>query len=274
MVKHGGIALRKLSRRQFGRLLLGGTAASLLSNCTPGREAGPQSQATVSRPSPPTPTPDLGSPMPSPTPVPAMLSSKNVGKFYVRYHRKFEAPDPARWTLAVDGLVRHPQRLSLSNVLALPSISQVSRMKCVECWSAAAKWEGFHLSTLMELADPDPRAAWVHFRCADGYYESMRIEALLQERVVFVHHMNDEILPDIYGAPLRLMVPFRYGYKSAKAITSIDFVEDEVYGYWSTVGYSTHGNIGPGRDNPLDLPGVRQIEGGEEIFYPEGIESQ
>ena len=270
--------MRRLSRRQFGRLLLGGAAASLLSNCTPrGRpEQGSRSQVTAPRPGSPTATPDLGAATPTALPTPARptLSSKNVGKFYVRYHRKFEAPDPERWTLSVDGLVRNPQRLSLSNVLALPAISQVSRMKCVECWSAAAKWEGFHLSTLMELAEPDPRAAWVLFQCADGYYESMRIDALLQERVVFVHHMNDQILPGIYGAPLRLMVPFRYGYKSAKAITSIEFVEDDVGGYWSSVGYSTHGNIQPGRDNPLDLPGVRQIEGGGEIFYPEGIESQ
>jgi DMSO/TMAO reductase YedYZ molybdopterin-dependent catalytic subunit len=126
----------------------------------------------------------------------------------------------------------------------------------------------------MELTRPDPKAEWVHFSCADGYFESMRVDALLEDRVLFVHHMNGEILPDMYGAPLRLMVPFRYGYKSAKAITSIEFVEEEVSGYWATVGYSTHGNIQPGRDNPLDLPGVRQIEGGAEIFYPEGIESQ
>jgi DMSO/TMAO reductase YedYZ molybdopterin-dependent catalytic subunit len=203
-----------------------------------------------------------------------MLSSRNVGKFYVRYHRDFRAPDPDRWTLSVDGLVRYPQRLSLSNVMALPRIFQVSRMKCVECWSAAAKWEGFHLSTLIEVAKPDPKATWVHFGCADGYFESMSVEALLQERVVFVHHMNDEILPDIYGAPLRLMVPFRYGYKSAKAIVSIEFGEEEAPGFWGRVGYTTHGVIQPGRDNPLDLPGLRQIEGGGEIFYPEGIESQ
>jgi DMSO/TMAO reductase YedYZ molybdopterin-dependent catalytic subunit len=268
-----------LSRREFARLLLGGATASLLGNCAPERGPGlnvrQQSEGAVPRPVLPTATTELTVvPTPVSAPTRPTLSSKNVGKFYVRYFRDFKAPDPDRWTLAVDGLVRKPQRLSLSNVLALPAISQASRMKCVECWSAAAKWEGFHLSTLMELAEPDPKAAWVHFRCADGYYESMRIEALLQERVLFVHHMNDEILPDIYGAPLRLMVPFRYGYKSAKAIESIEFAEDELYGYWSTVGYTTHGEIRPGRDNPLDLPGVRQIEGGVEIFYPEGIESQ
>ena len=271
--------MRSFSRRQFARLLFGGAVASLISTCTPERGTGPTagqgSRATVPQPVPPTATSD---PTAVPTPVAAptqpTLSSKNVGKFYVRYHRDFKAPNPDRWTLAVDGLVRNPQRMSLSNVLALPAISQVSRMKCVECWSAAAKWEGFHISTLMELADPDPKADWVHFLCADGYYESMRVEALLQDRVLFVHHMDDEILPDIYGAPLRLMVPFRYGYKSAKAIESIEFAEDELYGYWSTVGYTTHGEIRPGRDNPLDLPGVRQIEGGAEIFYPEGIESR
>jgi sulfoxide reductase catalytic subunit YedY len=261
--------MRRISRRQFGKLLLGGTAASLVVGCEPSSE----SPSLATRPSPPTATLAL-TPAPTPVPTRPTLGSKNVGKFYVRYHRPFEAPDPNRWTLSVDGLVRNPQKLSHSNVLALPRISQVSRMKCVECWSAAARWEGFHLRTLMELANPHPEARWVHFGCGDGYYESMSIEDLLQERVLFVHHMNDDILPDIYGAPLRLMVPFRYGYKSAKVITSITFAKDEAYGYWSTVGYTTHGNIKPGRDNPLDLPGVRQIPGGAEIFYPEGIESQ
>ena len=183
------------------------------------------------------------------------------------------SPTQTDAALSVTGLVRNPQQLSLSNVLALPRESQVSRMKCVECWSAAAKWEGFHLRSILEIADPKPEVKWVHFQCADGYYESTSLEALLPERVLLVHHMNDNILPDIYGAPLRLMVPFLYGYKSAKAIVSMEFAAEELPGYWPTVGpYTTHGNIRRGQDHPLDLEGTRQIAGGSEIFYPDGIE--
>jgi DMSO/TMAO reductase YedYZ molybdopterin-dependent catalytic subunit len=148
-------------------------------------------------------------------------------------------------------------------------------MKCVECWSAAAKWEGLHLRSLLDLANPLPAATWVHFHCADGYYESLHLDELLQDRVLLAHHMNDQILPDIYGAPLRLMVPSRYGYKSAKAIVRIEFAKAELRGYWSTVGpYSTEGIIESGSDRPLDLEGRRRIEGGGEIFYPDGIESR
>jgi sulfoxide reductase catalytic subunit YedY len=175
----------------------------------------------------------------------------------------------------VEGLVKKPQALALPDVQSLPLVSQVSRMKCVECWSAAAKWEGFHLRSLMEIVDPLPEAQWLHFYCADDYYESLSLEELLRERVLFVHRMNDQILPDVYGAPLRLMVPFKYGYKSPKAIVRLVFAEEELRGYWPMVGpYTTTGEIQPGRDYPLDLEETRQITGGGEVIYPDGIESK
>jgi sulfoxide reductase catalytic subunit YedY len=267
--------MNKLSRRRFTRLAVGGTLLSLVNACGVGKQLQPGGTRSA---------PDLGTlPSPSPSPVQAVsptsarpiLRNDNVPGFFVRYYKPFEAVDPDRWTLTVDGLVQNPLSLSLSDVLELPRVSQVSRMKCVECWSAAARWEGFHLSSLLEIANPYPDAKWVHFGCADGYYESMSIEGLLEERVIFVHHMNDAILPDIYGAPLRLMVPFLYGYKSAKAIVRLEFAKEELPGYWPTVGpYTEQGTIRPGSDHPLDLEGSRQIAGGGEIVYPDGIESQ
>jgi sulfoxide reductase catalytic subunit YedY len=255
--------MKGLNRRQFVRWTLGGLALSTLEAC---------STAT------PLPTP---SPLPASTqahtPLPSLplLQNDNVPGFYVRYFRPFEAVNPETWSLSVEGLVRAPQTLSLTNVLALPRRAQTSRMKCVECWSAAARWEGFHLSSLIEMVDPLPTAKWVHFRCADGYYESLSIRALLEDRVLFVHHMNDALLPDLYGAPLRLIVPDRYGYKGAKVIVSLEFAEEELVGYWSAVGpYSQEGYIQRGRDHPLDLPGGSYPIEGREIFYPDGIESQ
>ncbi len=204
-----------------------------------------------------------------------LLRNENVPGFYVRYYRPLEPINRDRWTLSVGGLVRHEQQMSLGDVLALPARTQASRMKCVECWSAVAEWQGFHLSSLMELAGAQESATWVHFHCADGYYESMPIRQLLEQRVLFVHHMNGAILPDAYGAPLRLTVPFLYGYKSAKSITGIEFATEELRGTWPTLGpYTTHGTIRAGRDHPLDLGGTRQIEGGGEIFYSDGLESR
>jgi len=276
-----------VTRRQFTRLVLGGIALSVLSGCAP--EETVQATLTPTPTSAPTPSPK-GTPSPTPsatsvvspgitpTPVPSptalLLGNENRPGFFIRYYKPFEGVDPARWTLSVEGLVKKPQDLTLPDVQSLPLVSQVSRMKCVECWSAVAKWEGFHLRSLMEVVDPLPEAKWLHFYCADDYYESLTLEELLMERVLFVHRMNDQILPDVYGAPLRLMVPFKYGYKNPKASVRLVFAEEELRGYWPTVGpYSAKGDIQPGQDYPLDLGESRQIAGGE-VKYPDGIESR
>jgi sulfoxide reductase catalytic subunit YedY len=280
-----------MTRRRFTRLVLGGIALSVLGGCAPEEtvRATPTSTPT-SMPSPtketPSPTPSVTkvappvvTPTPTPTPTssptPVLLRNENRPGFFIRYYKPFEPVDPDRWTLSVEGLVKSPQALTLPDVQSLPLVSQVSRMKCVECWSAVAKWEGFHLRSLMEIVDLLPEAKWLHFYCADDYYESLSLEELLMERVLFVHRMNDQILPDVYGAPLRLMVPFKYGYKSPKAIVRLVFAEEELRGYWPMVGpYTTRGEIQPGRDYPLDLEETRQITGGGEVIYPDGIESK
>jgi sulfoxide reductase catalytic subunit YedY len=273
-----------MTRRQFTRLVLGGIALSAFSGCAP-EETGQATAAPTPKPSSQeTPSPifsatKVASPgvtptPPTPSPTRPLLRNENRPGFFIRYYKPFEAVDPARWTLSVEGLVKSPQVLTLSDVQSLPLVSQVSRIKCVECWSAVAKWEGFHLRSLMEVVDPLPEAKWLHFYCADDYYESLPLEELLRERVLFVHRMNDQVVPDVYGAPLRLMVPFKYGYKSPKAIVRLVFAEEELRGYWPTVGpYSPKGDIQPGQDYPLDLGESRQITGGE-VFYPDGIESR
>jgi sulfoxide reductase catalytic subunit YedY len=284
-----------MTRRRFTRLVLGGVALSVLSGCVPEEEI--QATAILSPKDTPGPTlrpldrlgttqaqdtapsvPSVASPDITPTPAPSptlrLLRNENRPGFFIRYYKPFEPVEPDRWTLSVEGLVKKPQELTLPDVQSLPRVSQVSRMKCVECWSAAAKWEGFHLRSLMGIVDPLPEARWLHFYCADDYYESLSLEELLMERVLFVHRMNEQTLPDVYGAPLRLMVPFKYGYKSPKAIVRLVFAKEELPGYWPTVGpYSAEGDIQPGRDYPLDLGESRQIAGGE-VIYPDGIESK
>jgi len=258
-----------MSRRQFLRWLASGGVAAVLAACAPQplpRATG-EGQGVVA-------TPTVSVAVATPRPTRPILQNENRPGFFVRYYKAFEAVDPASWTLSVTGLVRHPQNLTLSDIQSLPLIAQVSRMKCVECWSAPAKWEGFRMQALLQLADPLTDAKWVHFFCADDYFESLRLEDLLGERVLFVHRMNDQLLPDVYGAPLRLMVPFKYGYKSPKAITRLVLAKEELVGYWSQGGYySTDGDIEPGVDHPLDLGGIRRITSGE-VKYPDGVESK
>lgn len=264
----------RMSRRQFVQWTLGWLAMSALSGCAipemPGATPSAQTLGSTPVATLPETTPAL---TPTPQPARPILQNENRPGFYVRYYKQFEAVRPDDWTLTVEGLIKKTQRLRLADVQSLPRVSQVSRMKCVECWSAPARWEGFHLRSLLELVEPQPEARWLHFYCADTYYESLTLEELLEERVLFAYGMNDAPLADAYGAPLRLVVPFKYGYKGPKAITRLVFADQELRGLWPTLGsYSTDGDILPGTDHPLDLGGARKIAGGE-VKYPEGIES-
>jgi len=255
----------KPSRREFIRFLLAGATSTALTSLL----------ASCGAPEVTEEATPLATPKPAPTPTPLqILRNENPPDFYIRWYNPFPAPNLESWRLRVGGLVRNSLNLSLSDVQSLPSLSQVSRMKCVECWSARAKWEGFQMQALMELVEPLPEAKWLHFYCADDYYENLPIEELLQPRVLFVHGMNDLPLPPKHGSPLRLIFPSKYGYKGAKAIVRLEFSAQEKIGYWSEVGpYSTVGGILPGSDYPLEIGERRQIGGGE-VIYPEDEEAQ
>ncbi|MDH7486078.1 MAG: molybdopterin-dependent oxidoreductase [Anaerolineae bacterium] len=217
--------------------------------------------------------------VPPPTPTPAapraapseLLHNENRPGFYIRYVKPFPPPDVAAWRLTVVGLVAEPLTLSLDEIEArLPLlVEQNSRMKCVECWSARAEWGGFTYRALAELVHPLPEAAHVHMQCLDGYWEVLPIEELARPRALFAYRMNGERLPAPYGSPLRLIVPWLYGYKGAKAIARLEFKAEGGRGYWSTVAaYSPQGEIEPGFDYPLDLDKKpRQITGGEITDY-------
>jgi len=213
-------------------------------------------------------------PSPTPSPTPYLLRNENRPGFYIRYYKAFAPVDPDQWTLDVTGNVRSSQRLSFADLLALPRVSQTSRMVCVEGWSVAAKWEGFTPQTLVDRVRPHPDVTWVHFHCADGYYESLAFDELLMDRIIFAYGMNDALLLPEYGAPLRVIVPPKYAYKGAKAITRIIFSDQELPGYWPTVaGYSTEGMIWPGPNYALDLGSQRRILSRGEVFFEDGIES-
>jgi DMSO/TMAO reductase YedYZ molybdopterin-dependent catalytic subunit len=201
--------------------------------------------------------------------TPKLLRNRNDPHYNVRYVNPFEPVDHEIWRMEVKGLVETPGSFSLDELLAWPQMEQISRMKCVECWSFKAKWGGFQYDTLAGRARPHPEATHVRFDCADAYWEIVSIEELADPRVIFVLRMNDELLLDEYGAPLRMMFPAKYGYKSAKAVTSLTFTDEGGAGFWSTVGpYTIDGQIQAGVDFPQDLNGERkEIDGGEIVIY-------
>ena len=181
------------------------------------------------------------------------------------------APDARSWDLAIEGLAGPPLRLKLADLERLPRITQSSRLKCVQCWSGRVRWEGFRADELLKLTRPKPEAAWVRIDCADRYFDFLKMEDLLQPRTLFALGMNGEPLSPEHGAPLRLVIPFKYGYRSSKLITTLTLsdtggqgiVADAWPGY-----YSPTGDIESGVDHPFDFPGeTRKIAGGEITEY-------
>ena len=147
-------------------------------------------------------------------------------------------------------------------------ISQVSRLKCVECWSAKAQWEGFLFEELVQRVQPESNARYVYFQSADSYYESYRLDELLLPRVMMVLRMDGQPLTRDHGFPLRLIAPFKYGYKNVKYITRVEFCDNRKRNYWADNGpYSVDGTIQPGIDHPLDYHKKALAINGGEVFH-------
>jgi DMSO/TMAO reductase YedYZ molybdopterin-dependent catalytic subunit len=187
------------------------------------------------------------------------------------WYNPIAAIDKGSYQLEVGGLVEKPQRFSLGRLNAYSQVEQSSRMKCVQCWSARATWGGFRFGELLEDVKPKATATAVRFDCHDKWYEYMSLEELASPRVLMALRMAGEPLSDQHGAPLRLIDPERYGYKSCKLITKLTFVEEGKGSMACDIGpyYTPGGRIEVGYDHPLDLgSNVRKrIKGGEITDY-------
>ena len=191
--------------------------------------------------------------------------------FRLMWYNPVAPIDTTKYQLKIHGLVEKPQSLSLEQLRHLPQETQNTRMKCVQCWSSRTVWGGFRFGHLLESAKPLRTANAVRLDCADKWYEYFSVEDLLKPRVLMALDMAGKPLADRHGAPLRLIDPARYGYKSAKLITSIEFVAEGKGSMACDIGpyYSPGGEIKSGYDHPLDLgPNVRRkISGGEITEY-------
>jgi len=155
------------------------------------------------------------------------------------------------YRLEVGGLVEKPASLSLAELRALPSRTQITRHDCVEGWSAIGKWKGVRLSALLETVRPKPDARFVMFYCADPmeqdgtspYYESIDMDDAFHPQTILAYDLNDTTLPIPNGAPIRLRVERQLGYKHAKYVMRIELVQsfDRIAGgkggYWEDQGY-------------------------------------
>jgi len=152
--------------------------------------------------------------------------------------------DLRTYVLTVDGEIEKPLKLNWDGFLKLPMVASVSDFHCVEGWSVLnCKWEGVRFRQIIELVKPRETAKFVTFECADGYTTSLSLEELSCDDVLLAHGLDGKPLEEGYGFPLRLVVPSKYGYKSALWVTRITFTAKKELGYWEKRGYSDTADV-------------------------------
>ncbi len=148
------------------------------------------------------------------------------------------------WILTIDGEVTKPIKLHWNDLLKLPKVESESDFHCVEGWSVlGCRWEGVRFKSIVDLVEPKETAQFVSFECADGYTTSLSLEELSGEGVLLTYKLDGKYLEEGMGAPLRLVVPEKYAYKSAMWITRMKFTSKKEIGYWERRGYSDTADV-------------------------------
>lgn len=148
--------------------------------------------------------------------------------------------DPDRWNFEVVGLVEHELRLSWADFAALPAIDVQGDMHCVTRWSMLDNsWRGVAPRELLQRAGVKAEASFVIVHCEGDYSANLPLSALDENDVVLATHHDGERLSPEHGLPVRLVVPSRYAWKSAKWVTSIEIVDEDRPGFWETFGYNS-----------------------------------
>jgi sulfoxide reductase catalytic subunit YedY len=174
------------------------------------------------------------------------------------------------WTVELAGLVRNPQKIDVNDLVGkMGGIEQrVYRHRCVEAWSMVIPWDGFQLSKLIALADPQPGAKFLKLttfldpKSAPGqrdgnldypYVEGLRLDEANNELAFIATGIYGKPIPNQNGAPLRLVTPWKYGFKGVKSIVKFEFVEKQPRNTWNIMApdeYGFYANVNPKVDHP------------------------
>ncbi len=263
-----------LTRRQLmkgiGALALGSLA---LTACAPA--AAPDM--------PPTPATDAKSPVAQPTAYASSTSEKltsydditHYNNYYEFSQDKAPVAEMAKnfktrpWTVEVGGFVNNPSTYAIDDLLKkYPQQERIYRLRCVEGWSMVIPWTGFPLAALLKDADPTSQARYVRFQSImspaqmpgqqDNYFkwpyiEGLRLDEAMNDLTLMVTGLYGKPLPNQDGAPVRVAVPWKYGFKSAKAIVKIDLVAEQPVSLWMNAApdeYGFYSNVNPERPHP------------------------
>jgi sulfoxide reductase catalytic subunit YedY len=184
--------------------------------------------------------------------------SRNAGKFRT-----------SPWTVSVEGECKKPTKYSMDDILKLaPLEERIYRHRCVEGWSIVVPWIGYSLSTILKLAEPNEKAKYVAFQSfyepgqmpwgsSAGielpYVEGLRLDEAMNPLTLLCVGMYGETLPNQDGAPVRLVIPWKYGFKSIKSMVKIKFVKGEPPTTWNLYApreYGFYSNVNPNVDHP------------------------
>jgi methionine sulfoxide reductase catalytic subunit len=186
--------------------------------------------------------------------------------------------DPARnaqnfrtspWSVSVEGEVAKPRKFTMDEILKLaPLEERIYRHRCVEAWSIVVPWIGYSLNTIIKLVEPTPKAKFVAFESFFDYtqmpysrgtgidypyVEGLRLDEAIHPLTLLTVGMYGETLPNQDGAPVRMVIPWKYGFKSIKSIVKIKFVKGEPPTTWSRMApneYGFYSNVNPQVDHP------------------------
>lgn len=199
----------------------------------------------------------------------------NYNNYYEFSTDKYEPAGLAKdfktrpWTVKIDGLVKKKQQLDIDTIVKMAAPEErIYRHRCVEGWSIVVPWVGFSLSELIKRVEPLGKAKFIEFttiydpRQMPGqkvpvldwpYVEGLRMDEAMHPLCLLCFGMYGEALPNQDGAPLRMVVPWKYGFKSAKAIVKISFTENQPVNTWNKSApneYGFYSNVNPTVDHP------------------------
>jgi len=280
-----------LSRRDFLKTAGIVSAAAFLAACAVPVGAGVSTPRQTALPGAPTPLP--GWPYLTPTPSALIpdnareqtsdeLGNKlNTFDDITNYNNYYEFSEDKQapvglsakfrtspWMVQVGGLVQNPKTYTLEDLLKFTQKERIYRLRCVEAWSLVIPWTGFELSELLNEVQPMTSAKYVAFTTlmdpvqfpGQGnslypwpYTEGLRLDEAMHRLTILATGLYGHPLPNVDGAPLRLVVPWKYGFKNIKAIVKIELTDTQPATFWNTISsfeYGFYSNVNPNVDHP------------------------
>ncbi len=262
-------------RRDVMRLVASGVAGVAMASWA-AREAFAQTSSAA--PGKLAPLPSVKSSVAGAMTPEKLTDYKDASTYNNFYEFGTDKADPARnagmlktrpWTVEVEGLVKKPAKYAIEDLLKLSAQEErIYRLRCVEGWSMVIPWVGYSLSELIKAVEPTSAAKYVEFitladpktmpgvgsRVLDWpYVEGLRMDEAMHPLTLLSFGMYGEVLPNQSGAPVRLVVPWKYGFKSGKSIVKIRFTDKEPKTAWNKAAASEYGfysNVNPTVDHP------------------------